>query len=179
MPLGYVRSHFSVWPILLPFWTALLTWFKPSSCLWLCSASCYSVHYLGDLKNIWKNVIGMTTSPWTVVVVVDIDKQVQSPLYGLHFSLVFFMSKETTDGTFASFTITSLFPFFILFDCISLSITVTSTVICAIWFNHSCFSHFVIFTDFISGLFNLIPSLHSSVFPVNCSSRQLKDLCCF
>lgn len=178
MPLSYLHSHFSIWPILLPFWTALLTWFKPSSCLWLCSASCYSVHSLGDSKKIWKNVIGMTTCPWFAVVVVDIYKLVQSPLYGLHFSLVLFTSKETTDGTFASFTITSLFPFLFSLTA-SLSITVTSTVICAIWFNHSCFSHCVIFTDFISGLFNLIPSLHSSVFPVNCSSRQLKDLCCF
>lgn len=122
MPLSYVRSHFSVWPILLPFRTALLTWFKPSSCLWLCSASCYSVHSLGDLKNIWKNVIGMTTSPWIVVVVVDIYKQVQSPLYGLHFSLIFFMSKETTDGTFASFTITSLFPFLL---CLTASLSLS------------------------------------------------------
>lgn len=111
MPLSYLHSHFSIWPILLPFWTALLTWFKPSSCLRLCSASCYCVHSLGDSKKIWKNVIGMTTCPWFAVVVVDIYKQVQSPLYGLHFSLVLFKSKETTDGTFASFTITSLFPF--------------------------------------------------------------------
>lgn len=176
MPLSYLHSHFSIWPILLPFWSAPLTWFKPSSCLWLCSASCYCVHSLGDSKKIWKNVIGMTTCPWFAVVVDDICKQVQSPLYRFHFSLVLFMSKETTDGTFASFTITSLFPFlFCLTASLSLSITVTSTVICAIWLNHSCFSHFVIFTDFISGLFNLIPS----VFPVNCSSRQLKDLCCF
>lgn len=123
MPLSYLHSHFSIWPILLPFWSAPLTWFKPSSCLWLCSASCYCVHSLGDSKKIWKNVIGMTTCPWFAVVVDDICKQVQSPLYRFHFSLVLFMSKETTDGTFASFTITSLFPFlFCLTASLSLSL---------------------------------------------------------